>query len=97
MSSVNARNALSQYSQNNAKAAIESASPHRLIQMLMAGALDKIASAKGHMQRGEIMLKGRQIGAAISILEGLKMSLDKEQGGESRPISKNSTSTWNGG
>lgn len=82
MSPVNARNALNQYSQNNVKTAIESASPHRLIQMLLAGALDRIASAKGHMLRGEILLKGRQIGNAISILEGLKMSLDKEQGGE---------------
>jgi flagellar protein FliS len=82
MSSANARNALSQYSQNDVKADIQSASPHRLIQMLLSGALDKIAAAKGHMQRGEILLKGRQVGGAISILEGLKMSLDKEKGGE---------------
>lgn len=82
MSSTSSRNALNQYSQNNLQSSIESANPHRLIQMLMEGALGRIASAKGHMQRGEIMLKGRQIGGAISILEGLKMSLDKEQGGE---------------
>jgi len=82
MSSGKVRNAVDQYSQTNVKAAVESASPHRLIQMLMAGALDRIASAKGYMQRGEILQKGRQIGGAISILEGLKASLDKERGGE---------------
>jgi flagellar protein FliS len=82
MSFAGVRNALSQYSENAVQAGIESASPHRLIQMLMEGALGKIAAAKGHMERGEIRPKGEQIGCAISILEGLKASLDKDKGGE---------------
>jgi flagellar protein FliS len=61
---------------------IESASPHRLIQMLMEGALEKLARAKGFMQRNEIRAKGQQIGWAISIIEGLKASLNKAEGGE---------------
>jgi len=82
MSFAGVRNALDQYSQNAVQTRIESASPHRLIQMLMEGALDKIAAARGHMERGEIQPKGQQIGSAISILEGLKSSLDKEKGGD---------------
>ena len=82
MSFAGVRNALSQYSENAVHTGIESASPHRLIQMLMEGALGKIAAAKGHMERGEIPAKGEQIGCAIAILEGLKASLDKEKGGE---------------
>jgi flagellar protein FliS len=82
MSFAGVRNALDQYSQNAVQTGIESASPHRLIQMLMEGALDKIAAARGHMERGEIQPKGQQIGSAISILEGLKSSLDKEKGGD---------------
>ena len=82
MSFAGVRNAMDQYSQNAIQARIESASPHRLIQMLLEGALDKIAAAKGHMERGEIQSKGAQIGSAISILEGLKTSLDMEKGGE---------------
>lgn len=82
MSAVKARNALNQYSQNAVQTGIESASPHRLIQMLMAGMLDKIAAAKGCMQRCEIQRKGQQIGCAIAILEGLKSSLDKDRGGD---------------
>jgi flagellar protein FliS len=81
MSFAGVRNALNQYSENAVQAGIESASPHRLIQMLMEGALAKIAAAKGHMERGEIRPKGEQIGCAISILEGLKASLDMEKGG----------------
>lgn len=34
------------------------------------------------MQRGEIREKGQQVGWAISILEGLKASLNKAEGGE---------------
>ena len=82
MSFSGVRNALDQYSQNAVRTGIESASPHRLIQMLLEGALGKIAAAKGHMERGAIQPKGEQIGSAISILEGLKASLDKDKGGE---------------
>jgi len=53
-----------------------------LTQMLMEGALGKIATAKGNMERGNIQAKGDQIGSAISILEGLRTSLDMEKGGE---------------
>lgn len=82
MSFAQVRSALNQYSQTAVETGIESASPHRLIQMLMEGALTKIAVAKGHMERNEIRPKGEQVGCAISILEGLKASLDHEKGGE---------------
>lgn len=73
---------LQQYRQVNTQARVESASPHRLIQMLMQGALDRIATARGAMERGEIATKGEQISWAISIIGGLRSSLDLEAGGE---------------
>ena len=82
MSFAGVRSALDQYGRNAVQTGVESASPHRLIQMLMEGALDKIAVAKGHMERGDTQLKGDQIGCAVSIIDGLKSSLDKEKGGE---------------
>jgi flagellar biosynthetic protein FliS len=51
------------------------ASPHRLVQMLMEGALEKIAIAKGHMARREYEAKGKHINWAISIINGLRGSL----------------------
>lgn len=75
-------NALSQYAKVGTNSGVAAASPHRLIQMLMEGAMEKIATAKGHMQRGEIEQKGRYISWAISIINGLSSSLDMEQGGE---------------
>lgn len=74
--------ALKQYGQIGAQSGVACATPHRLIQMLFDGALDKLALARGHMQRGEIALKGSHIGWVISIIDGLRMSLDKEAGGE---------------
>ena len=82
MTYSSARNAPGQYSNMAVQTGIESASPHRLIQMLMEGALEKLARAKGFMQRNEIRAKGQQIGWAISIIEGLKASLNKAEGGE---------------
>ena len=76
------QNALDQYKQVGVQSGIESASPHRLIQMLMSGALEKISAAKGHMVRGEIGPKGEQIGWAISIIDGLRVSLDRNMGGD---------------
>jgi flagellar protein FliS len=58
------------------------ASPHRLIQMLLEGALDKIAFARGQIERKDYAEKGRNITWAISIIQGLSESLDMESGGE---------------
>ena len=72
----------SQYKQVGAQSGVESATPHRLIQMLLEGALEKINLAKGYMQRGDTAMKGTHISWAISIIDGLRMSLDKDAGGE---------------
>lgn len=76
------KSALSQYNSVSVSTGIEDATPHRLVQMLMEGALDKIAAAKGHMARNEVADKGRFISWAISIISGLQSSLDMEAGGE---------------
>ena len=57
------------------------ASPHRLVQMLMEGALDRMAKAKGFIERGENTARGEQISWAMSIISGLQASLDTEAGG----------------
>jgi len=74
--------ALSQYQSVSVSSGVEDATPHRLIQMLMEGALDKIATAKGHMLHGELAEKGQHISWGISIISGLQSSLDMEAGGE---------------
>ena len=82
MSSARAQGALKEYGKVGVQSGAAFASPHRLIQMLLEGALEKISSAKGFMERKDIEKKGNYISWAISIIEGLRISLDFEKGGE---------------
>ncbi|WP_196137298.1 flagellar export chaperone FliS [Aliikangiella sp. G2MR2-5] len=75
-------NKLKQYQQAQNQCGIAAANPHRLIQMLMEGALEKMANAKGFITRNDFANKGAQISWAIKIIGGLKESLDYEKGGE---------------
>lgn len=54
----------------------------QLVLRLMDGAIDRIASARGHMSRREVSLKGEAIGRAIGLIDGLRTALDHERGGE---------------
>ncbi|MDO9372647.1 MAG: flagellar export chaperone FliS [Gammaproteobacteria bacterium] len=77
-----ARSALSNYSKVRVETGVTAASPHGLVTMLLEGALERIAAAKGHMLRDETAEKGACISRAIGILDGLRISLDKGAGGE---------------
>ena len=79
---MNQRSALLQYNQVRAHVETEGASPHRLIQILMEGALEKIRAARGLIERRDIPGKIRNINWALSLIDGLRHSLDMENGGE---------------
>ena len=79
---MNARTALGAYKVTKNQSAIDDASPHQLITMLLEGALERVASASGAMGRGEIAVSGESIGKAIGIIDSLRVSLDREQGGQ---------------
>lgn len=74
--------ALKTYSQGAIRAEASEASPHRIIQMLMAGFLERVAYAKGNIERKEMDKKSQYIGKAIGIVNGLRSSLDMKNGGE---------------
>ncbi len=79
---MNAMAALRQYQQVGVKAQVTEADPHRLIQMLMQGGLDRMSQARGAMERGDFAEKGVLLGKAIAIIGGLRDVLDKKAGGE---------------
>jgi flagellar protein FliS len=79
---MNASAAMQQYRQNYIHGGAESASPHRLVQMLMEGALEKIRDSKGYMAQNNVAKKGETISWAISIIDGLRSCLNVELGGE---------------
>lgn len=80
---IGMRKVLNAYGKQDLKAQVEAASPHRLILMLFDGAIKSCNLAKVHMQNRAIADKGMAISKAIAIIqEGLRLSLDHEEGGE---------------
>lgn len=74
--------AMKQYRQNHVEGSIETATPHRLVQMLMEGVQEKLIAAKGFMASNNIAKKGEHISWAISIIDSLRACLNDELGGE---------------
>lgn len=74
--------ALQQYRAIGVQSGVTDASSHQLVSMLISGAADRMAAARGAIERGETARKGELISKAISIIDGLRASLDRERGGE---------------
>ena len=77
------KRAASAYKTVQVDAAILGASPHELIEKLLAKAIESTEEAKGYMLKGEINAKGQAITLATAIIaDGLRGSLNMEAGGE---------------
>jgi flagellar protein FliS len=73
--------ALQEYQQVGVYSEAAYADPHHLITMLLEGALERIALAKGAVLQGDVAEKGRLIGNTITIVGGLAGCLDIPAGG----------------
>jgi flagellar protein FliS len=73
--------ASSAYNSVAAHGGVAASDPHRLILMLMDGALERIAQARGRLQHGELAEKNRLLCSAVEIIEELRRSLDLRAGG----------------
>lgn len=70
------------YRKGNLKQDVASADPHKLTLMLLQGALDRIAYAKGAMERKDLIVKADYISKTSAILMHLRDTLDLEAGGD---------------
>ncbi len=70
------------YRKGNLKQDIATADPHKLTLMLMQGALDRIAYAKGAMERKDFAAKSDYLSRVTAILMNLRDTLDLDVGGE---------------
>ena len=75
-------NPLNQYRAVDAYGAAAASDRLQLVLRMMQGALDRIATARGHMGRGEQAPKGEALGRAVRMIDGLRSCLDHERGGE---------------
>jgi flagellar secretion chaperone FliS len=71
------------YAQVGLETGVLAANPNKLIIMLYEGAITACHRAIAHMQKVDIQNKGAMLSKAIMIIEsGLRLSLDKQVGGE---------------
>lgn len=70
------------YKKGNLKEDIAQADPHKLTLMLMQGALDRMAYAKGCMERKDYAGKSENISRCTAIVMNLRDTLDMQSGSD---------------
>ena len=76
------RGSLQSYRKVSIDSSIGVASPHKVIQMMFSGALERLAQGRYAIEQNNLELKGVSLGKAISIVAGLNSSLNMEAEGD---------------
>jgi flagellar secretion chaperone FliS len=82
MAAFTGNSSLAAYRSVAAHSGVAAADPHRLIVMLMDGALEKISSARGAMEHGDVPSRNQLVHRAVEITQELRASLNLDGGGE---------------
>ena len=82
MSAYPSRSSLAAYRSVAAHSRVDASDPHGLIVMLLDGALERVASARGAMEHRETEAKNRLIHRAVAIVQELRASLNLKAGGQ---------------
>ena len=82
MSAYSRASNMAAYQNTAAHGGVAAADSHKLILMLMDGALERIAGARGCMERKETGEKARLLNRSVSIIDELRNSLDMQGGGQ---------------
>ena len=76
------RGSLQAYKKVSIDSQSSAASPHKVIQMLMAGAIERLIQGKAAMQQGNTPVKGERLGKALDIVISLRTCLSLDDGGD---------------
>jgi flagellar protein FliS len=76
------RGSLQAYKKVSIDSQLSAASPHKVIQMLMAGAIERLVQGKAAMEQKNIAVKGERLGKALDIVISLRGCLSMNDGGE---------------
>lgn len=82
MSAYSNRSQLGAYRSVAAHGGVAAADPHGLILMLMDGALERIAGARGAIDNNVPEARNRLLHRAVAIIDELRASLNMQAGGE---------------
>jgi flagellar secretion chaperone FliS len=72
---------LAAYQSVSVHGGVANADPHGLVLMLMDGAVERMTTARGCMERGEIVRKAKLLHSCISLIAELRGCLDLARGG----------------
>jgi len=70
---------LKAYQKTNVNAELAVADPYYVTKLLYQGLFERIAQAKGAIERGDLALKAKKLSSATAILENLRSTLDFSQ------------------
>ncbi|MDR9826001.1 flagellar export chaperone FliS [Vibrio sp. FNV 38] len=76
------RGSLQAYKKVSVDSQLSAASPHKIVQMLMAGAVERLIQGKAAMLQGDIPVKGERLGKALDIIISLRSCLSMKDGGD---------------
>ncbi|MFV0449388.1 MAG: flagellar export chaperone FliS [Vibrio sp.] len=76
------RGSLQAYKKVSVDSQLSAASPHKIVQMLMAGAIERLIQGKAAMLQGNIPVKGERFGKALDIIISLRSCLSMDDGGD---------------
>ncbi len=79
---VNFKDPMAGYKMVGQVGRVDYANQVELVQMLFSALLESMSEAEGHMQRGSVEMKCKSIARADKIVQGLRITLDHERGGE---------------
>ena len=68
MTNAYMRQASAMYQQTSIAGQVESADSHKLIAMLLDGAIDRIGQARAHLRHGNVPAKGAMVTKAVAIV-----------------------------
>jgi flagellar protein FliS len=77
-----ARNRLAAYQSVSAHGGVADADPHRLVQMLMDAAMERMNTARSCIERGEIARKAQLLHSCVTLIAELRGSLNMSDGGQ---------------
>ena len=69
------RSSLKAYKTVSIDSQLSEASPHKVIQMLMAGAIERLIQGKTAIQQKHVAMKGERLGRALDIIVSLRTCL----------------------
>ena len=73
---------LKAYKKTNLEAELSVADPHRVIQMMYEGLIERLSQAKGAIMRPDYEYKADRISKAVGIINGLQSALDNRSNPE---------------